>query len=96
MFQKLCIVHQFSSGSSNSSSFREQSTKRHDDHTIMDTCILGSSIFIEHIINLVQHRIRTIQRLKIDDNINLIKRSRSMKLGFNEGIRSVSVDRSVA
>jgi hypothetical protein len=47
---------------SNCSIFREQSTKRPDGCATMDMCILGSLIFIEHIINPVQHRTRIARR----------------------------------
>jgi hypothetical protein len=50
----------------------------------------------EHIINLVQHRVKIIIWLKIEGSMKPIKGSHHMKYSFNGDVRSVNVDRSVA
>jgi hypothetical protein len=67
MFGEPHVVHRFSQGSSNhfgqaTISVSEIGYKRRDGRAAMDTCILGSSIFLERIINLVHQRIRITQR----------------------------------
>jgi hypothetical protein len=47
------------------SNFLEKGTQRHDSHTATDKCIANSSMCIEHIINIVNHRMKTIRRLKV-------------------------------
>jgi hypothetical protein len=51
---------------------------------------------IKYIINPVWHRVKLIRRLKIEDSMKPINGTRCMKSGLNEGVRSVSVDQSVA
>jgi hypothetical protein len=65
LYWKSCVVRWLSKRSSNLISFQEQGTQGHDGCVVMDTCILDSSMFIEHIINPVQHWTRLAQRLKI-------------------------------
>jgi hypothetical protein len=61
----------------------------------MDTCIADSSMYVEHIINPVQHWVKITRRLKIEGSMKPIRRTRCMKSGFNRGVRSVNVDRLV-
>jgi hypothetical protein len=60
------------------SNFLEKGTQRPNDHTTVVTCIIDSSIWIEHIINSVNHRVK------------IIRRTQCMKSGSNGGIRSMN------
>jgi hypothetical protein len=66
---------------------------RHESRATMDTRIMGSSIFLEHIINLVCQRIKIAQR-----SSSAAGRSEEPKhvAWFYRGVRSVNVDGSVA
>jgi hypothetical protein len=94
--QSLCILRQLSRWSSKLCNFLEKDTQRRDNRVAIDMCIADSSMCIEHIINPVQHRVKIIIGLKIEDSMKLIRGSLYMKFDFNRGVRLVNVDQSVA
>jgi hypothetical protein len=57
---------------------------RCDAHVAFDTCVVDSSRFIEHIINLLQHRVKVIRRLKTEDGLVQFQESLCMKAGSTE------------
>jgi hypothetical protein len=50
------------------------------------TRVADSSMCIEHIINPVRHRVKLIERLKIEGNVKPISETRCMKPSLNGGI----------
>jgi hypothetical protein len=66
------------------SNFSVKSTQRCDSRATFDTYVADSSRFIEHIINLLQHRVKVIRRLKIEDSLVQFQESLCMKAGSIE------------
>jgi ABC-type antimicrobial peptide transport system permease subunit len=60
-----------------------------DGCAVIDACVMDSSMYIEHIINPMQHRIKVTRTLKIESSVKLMRRTQCMKIGFNRGVRSV-------
>jgi hypothetical protein len=78
-------MHQLSRRSIKLSNFLEKCTQRRDDHAAINTCV-DSSMCIEHIINLVRHRVKLIKRLKIEGSVKPVSETLCMKSGLNGAV----------
>jgi hypothetical protein len=88
---KIMYHVQLSKWSSKLFKFSEKGTQRRDGHVY---CRLVNVYRTHHQPNAAS--IKIIRRFKIECSMKPIRRSRSMHLGYNGGVRSVSVDQSVA
>jgi hypothetical protein len=88
-----CIVRRLSRRPSKLLNFSEKGTLRRDGHAAIDMCCGLINVYqIHHQPSVASGE--TYQ--KIEDSMKPINGTRCMKSGLNEGVRSVSVDQSVA